>query len=303
MEIRNVPASRGLDWFKQAINLGTRNPRAVFGASLLLIVVLYVVALLALLPAMAIARQDSTPELGSLMTAIAPVFLVVVFLVPILLGGLMHVIREAEAGRPVRALDLFAPFRQRKAGPLAMLGVIQIVLGVIGGVIMVTLAGADYWKDYMAALSGAMSGRVPVAPEPDNPGLLLLANLVFNYFSYAIMLLSVPLILFAGQSLADAVKHSLRASVRNVGANLLAAVLFVLALIVATLLLMLVIMLVTMVAGLIHKVLATVLAAVVFLLFAATVLVVLVGGAYVAWRDTFGDDAQLPTGTGNSIEV
>nr|MDQ3056207.1 hypothetical protein [Pseudomonadota bacterium] len=82
MEIRKVPVSRGLDWFKQAINLGTRNPRAVFGASLLLIVVLYVVALLALLPALSIARQDQTPELGSLMTAIAPVFLVVVFLVP-----------------------------------------------------------------------------------------------------------------------------------------------------------------------------------------------------------------------------
>ncbi|MEJ7746974.1 MAG: BPSS1780 family membrane protein [Luteimonas sp.] len=303
MEIRKLPASRGLDWFKQSVNLGARNPRAVFGASLLLIVVLYLVALLALLPAISIAKQDQTPALGSLLTAVAPVFLVVVFLVPILIGGLMHVIREAEAGRPVRALDLFAPFRQRKAGSLAMLGVIQLVLGLIGGVIMVSLAGADYWKDYLAALSGALSGRVPITPQPDNPMLMLLANLVFNYFSYAIMLLAVPLILFAGRSLGDAVKDSLRASVRNIGANLLAAVLFVGGLVVATLLLMLLAMLVSAIAGLIHKALAGLLVAVIFLVFAAVVLVVLVGGAYVAWRDTFGDEAAPGTAVVDSIEL
>jgi len=303
MEIRKLPPSRGLDWFKQAINMGTRNPRAVFGASLLLIVVLYLVALLALLPAIGIAQQGKTPELGSLLTAVAPVFLVVVFLVPILLGGLMHVIREAEAGRPVRATDLFAPLRRRKAGPLAMLGVIQLVLALIGGVIVVALAGADYWKDYLAAVTGALSGQVPVTPQPDNPMLMLLANVLFNYFSYAIMLLSVPLILFAGNSLGDAVKHSLRASVQNVGANLLAAVLFVLGLIVATLLVLLLVMLVTAVAGLVHKTLATLLAALIFLGFAAAVLVVLVGGAYVAWRDTFGDESAPGTAVVDSIEL
>ena len=303
MEIRKLPASRGLDWFKQAVNLGARNPRAVFGASLLLIVVLYLVALLALLPAISISKQDQTPALGSVLTAVAPVFLVVLFLVPILIGGLMHVIREAEAGRPVRALDLFAPFRQRKAGPLAMLGLIQIVLGVIGGFIVVSLAGADYWKDYLAAFSGALSGRVPVTPQPDNPMLMLLANLVFNYFSYAIMLLSVPLILFAGRSLGDSIKDSLRASVRNIGANLLAAVLFVGGLIVATLLLMLLVMLVTAVAGMIHKTLAGLLVAAIFLVFAAVVLVVLVGGAYVAWRDTFGDESASGTAVVDSIEL
>ena len=77
----------------------------------------------------------------------------------------------------------------------------------------------------------------------------------------------------------------------SVTANLVAAVLFVLALVVATLLLMLVVMLVTTVAALIHKTLAALLVAAIFLVFAAMVLVVLVGGAYVAWRDTFGEDA------------
>ena len=45
MDIRALPVGQGLTWFKQAIDLGGRNPRAVFGAALLLIASLYAAAL------------------------------------------------------------------------------------------------------------------------------------------------------------------------------------------------------------------------------------------------------------------
>ena len=46
MDIRALPVAQGLAWFKQAIDLGGRNPRAVFGAAMLLILALYAAAML-----------------------------------------------------------------------------------------------------------------------------------------------------------------------------------------------------------------------------------------------------------------
>ncbi len=304
MEIRKLPVSQGLAWFKQAINLGGRNPKAVFGAALLLIAVLYALALLLALVAGAMvkpAAAGQVPDLGRVMLLFVPIFLLLMLLLPVLLGGLMYVIREAEAGRTVRAFDLFAPFRQGKAPRLAMLGLVQVALAMIGGVIMVSLAGADYWRDYIAAMRGAMSGSIPVVPQPDHPGLLMLVQLVFNYFSYAIMLLSVPMLLFTSVSLPAAIKNSLRASVRNVGANLLAAVLFVLGMIVAAIVVGLLGGFLGLLGNLVHEALGTALMAVVFIGFGAVLLVVLTGGAYLVWRDSFGDGAIPPAS--NGIEV
>ena len=48
--IRKVPLTHGAQWLIRAINLGTRNPRAIFGAALLLIAVLYLVLYLFTMP-------------------------------------------------------------------------------------------------------------------------------------------------------------------------------------------------------------------------------------------------------------
>lgn len=296
MEIRKLPIGQGLVWFKQSLDLGARNPKAVFGAALLLIGVLYALALLLGLSAGMVARSapGQAPDLGRIMLLFVPMFLLLMLLFPVLIGGLMHVIREAEAGRPVRAFDLFAPFRQGKAPRLALLGIVQIVLALVGGLIVVALAGADYWRDYLAAMRGAMGGTMPVVPQPEHPGLLMLVQVVFNYFSYAIMLLAVPLMLFSGSALGEAIKGSLRASIRNVGANVFAGLLFVLGVVVAAIVVALFAALIGVIGNLVHATLGSVLMAVVFIGFGTVLLVVLTGGAYLAWRDTFGDAPLAP---------
>lgn len=302
-QIRKVPVRQGLEWFLHAVNLGRRNPRAVFGASLLSMCTLYLVALVLAIPA-ALLLRGKTADMTQVFTAVAPMFLAVLFLLPVLLGGLMHVIREAEAGRPVRALDLFAPVRQRKAGALAALGLIQIVLAVFGAVLVGMLAGSDYWSAYFDAVRGALSGTVPVMPEPDHPGLMAFAQLAFNYFSYAIMLLSIPLVLFSGASLSSAVRASLRASVLNLAAYLLAAVLFVVALFLSAVVVMLLALLVSSIGTFIHASLGALLGVAVYLAYGSAVLVVLVGASYLAWRDTFTEEtASVPHASNGSIEV
>ena len=298
MDIRVQPIGQGLAWFKQAIDLGARNPRAVFGAALLLILALYAVAFVAAIAAAAIIGGSTgganPPSLTGVVMVALPLFLLIMFVVPILLGGLMHVIRETEAGRPVRARDVFTPLRSGAGRRLAMIGLVQVGLAIIGGLLVVTLAGSDYWRDYMAAIRGAMQGQIDVIPQPDHPGLLMLTQLVFNYFSYALMLFSIPLMLFSGEGLGDALKSSMKAALRNVGANLFAGVLFIAALLASTLVFALVVLLVGLLGYAIHPVVGEVLTSVLALGFAAMVLVLLVGGAYLAWRDTFGDASAPP---------
>ena len=303
MQVRKIPVSQGLAWFRAAIDLGARNPKAVFGAALLFMAAMCLFAVV-MFAVIAAVRGDAggEPNLTLLAIAFVPLFIGLMVLVPILLGGLMHVIREAEAGRPVHARDLFAPFRSPRIRSLALLGLLQIVLSILGGMVFITLAGPTYWQEYLGALQGAMGGAKPVMPQPAHPGLLALAQLTFNYFTYAVMLFAVPLVLFSNLGIVDAVRDALRASVRNVGANLVAAGLFVAGTLVAAIVVLLVSMLLGWIGGLVHPALGALLAVLPQIAFAAAMLVMLAGGAYIAWRDTF-DDPQAPTQPFNGIEA
>ena len=312
MDIRKLPVGQGLAWFKQAIDLGGRNPRAVFGAALLLILALYVAVLLVALGLAALVKGgqavgDAAPTLAVAMWVAVPLMLLIMLLVPILLGGLMHVIREAEAGRPVRARDVFMPLRSANGRRLALLGLVQVALAVVGGALVMGIAGADYWRDYMTAMQGAMQGGTPQVPQAQNAGLEFDVQLVFNYFSYAMMLLAIPLMLFSGSGFVAALRDSLRAAVRNVGANLLAGLLFIGALLVASLVVLLVGGLASLIGGLVHSAVGGLLLMAVMLGFASVVLVLVAGGAYLAWRDTFGDGALPPrlpeAGASHGIEA
>lgn len=294
MDVRKLPVGRGLQWFRQAADLGVRNPRAIFGAGLLFILTLYAVVLLMMLPAVGMMRAGASTDFRALLGWLAPLFLVVLLLMPVLFGGLMHVIREAEGGRPVRARDLYAPLRQGAARRLALLGLLQLVFGLVGAIVAVALAGADYWQQYLAAVQGAMNGVAPVMPEPAHPGLLLVFQLLFNYFTYAVMLFSIPLMLFSGRPLREAIVLSLRAALANAGPNLLAAGLFLGAVIVAALLTTLLATLASLVGGLILAPLGTLLELLVLLVFGVVVIVVLTGVAYFAWRDIFEGDRVQP---------
>lgn len=296
MDIRRLPASQGLVWFRQTIDLGARNPRAVFGAAALAIVALYAAVALALALLLGLGKGlDDKPGLGLLAGVALAVTLAIMVLVPILLGGLMHVIREVEAGRPARARDVFVPLRMTAGRQLAMLGLIQLGIAVVGGVLLVALAGSDYWRDYLQAMQTAMQGVPPVMPQPAHPGLMFLLQLVFNYFSYALMLFAIPLMLFSGNGLADALRNALRASIRNVGANLLAGALFVGALVLAAVVVALLASLLAVLGSALHPALGALLTMLTMLGFAGVVLVLVVGAAYLAWRDTFGDAGVPPS--------
>lgn len=284
--VNKLPITHGWRWFLRAVNLGARDGRAIFGAAVLAIFSLCVVLFVAALPAAWLLKTGSA-AIESVVEWLAPVFLLMVFLFPVLLGGLMYVIRQSEQARGGRALDVFAPLRAGRGWRLAAIGVVQLVFALLGAVLVMALAGTDYWHDYLAAVQAAVGGAVPVMPTPAHPTLLLVAQVFFNYLSYSVTLFSIPLVLFSDLPVVEAVKASLRAAVHNVGANLFAALLFGVGALLAGVITVLIAGFFTLLGGLLHPALGALLGQAVGLLYAATVLVVLAGCAYAAWDDTF----------------
>lgn len=312
MDIRKLPVSQGLAWFRQAIDLGGRNPKGVFGAAALMILAFYAVALILVVPMVASVSglDKNTADAGALMARIMPIaaamMLAISLLVPFLVGGLMHVIRETEAGRKPGPLALFQPFRSGRGGRLLAIGLIVLAVQFAGGVLAMLAGGSDYIREYMEMMRGIMSGADPrTIAQPKTPFVMLLLQLVVNYVAYAILLFGVPLVLFFDSALGAALRDSLKASGRNVGPNVFAGLLLLVGIIVAVLLFFLFAALVTMLAKLVHDALATIVMLGLFLLFGCALIVVIVGAGYFAWRDTFDAAAPTPASTlpASGIEV
>ena len=67
LPIRKVPLTHGAQWLMRAINLGRRNPRAIFGAALLLIAVLYLLMVVFTLP----LQFGEAPDFETAVTTVA----------------------------------------------------------------------------------------------------------------------------------------------------------------------------------------------------------------------------------------
>lgn len=294
IDVRKLPPDRGLAWFLRAVNIGRKNPKAVFGASMLLIATLYALSFLLLLP-VAWTGLDSSGGVPKLDIRLAiPFFVVLVCVFPVLMGGLMHVIREVEADRPVRARDLFAPARSANLKSLLLLGFVQLILNLGAAALVIALAGSGYWGEYLAAMQGAMSGNVPVMPQPAHPFLMFLANVLFNYISGVILLFAIPLILFSSASLSESVRFSLRTSWANLAPNLIAAALFMLAVLASALVLGVIGVLIGSIATLIHPLLGALSLLAIYLVFGTAVLAVMAACAHAAWSEIF-EAPTLPT--------
>lgn len=286
--IRKVPLTHGAQWLMRAINLGRRNPRAIFGAALLLIAVLYLLMFVFTLP----LQFGETTDFETAITTVAVAALAAVLILPVLLGGLMHVIREAESGRPTRARDLFAPLRLHKALPLALLGMIQIALALICGSLLIWATGADYWPQYQEMVRGAITGRITTVPTAEQPALVALAQLLFYYFSTAVVLVSVPQIMFSGLSLSDAVKRSFSASLWNLGSYLFATMLFMLGAMLAGLLVSVAALVLALLGSAVAPMFGHLLAWLLFAAYGMVFLVVMCGTCYYAWSDVFAEDGD-----------
>jgi uncharacterized membrane protein len=192
--VRAVPGGNGWQWIADAWKLFLKQP----GLWVLLFVIFIVI----------LAVLGWLGFIGNLAAALV---------IPILGGGFVLAARTCDQGGTVEVAHLFAGFKE-KAGPLAMLGVFNLVawlvIALIGGVIMGVGMG-------MGAMMGGMAGGGPGAAMGGAAGMslsMLLGLLVMLALSLpvaAAIWFAPALIMFRGTAPVDALKASFAACLRN----------------------------------------------------------------------------------------
>lgn len=292
-EIRKVSFSSGAEWLLGGFRLLGNSP---FGLGLLglfmgLISLVFSLIILAM-PVLTVGLM-----------------IILVVLQPVLLAGIAYAAREVDLGRPALPGHLFQAFAEGRA--LSILGALllpQLAAMLILGVLFFIVIGGTGGMERLIEISAILQTN----PNPD-PSVfqgfpafgLFLFMLVALAIGVAIFLLTftvTPQIMFEGKPAIEALRHSLSASLRNIGAVLL----FVLLVLFIAFLMLVGLQIVGTLAGaLVGYVAGPAVGQTINLafsaLFSAIFMPVYVGATYFAWKQMFSTPTA-PGDTGNRFD-
>ena len=301
MTTRVVSPGSGWSWLKHAVNLGRSNPRAIFGAVILLAVV-------ALIPSAIQMALQYGLGLGqeAVMTVVGVTTLVSLFVYPLLIGGLLRVIHAAERGEPTHATAIFDTFRSGQGGGRLIgfgLAMAAIYIGLF--LLIIGLFGQDFMQWYWKLITTAQSNP-NAAPQlgdlPEGFGTVMALGSLFGLFLAGVYSIGFGQVALAGRGVGQALADGFGGSLKNVLALVVLAVIAFLGYI-ALVLVFLVVVAVIGIVGAISKALGVLLAVPVLLGMLLLLYVVMFGVMYFMWRDICGDAPTVDAPRDDHIEL
>src|SRR3546814_289154 len=134
---------------------------------------------------------------------------------PILFAGLLHVLREVDAGRPIGVTGVFAGLAGGQAMALASIGLVQVVASTLNVLFTHVLGGAGYLAQYVNFMTSAMKGVMVAPPVAEHEALLFVAGLTLGFFAFTAQVYATAQVQFQRREPLAAVIASLRASSIN----------------------------------------------------------------------------------------
>lgn len=316
MQVNKVGVEDVIGWFRSAVDAGARRPGAVFGAALLQVLFWFVLMLglgLVLVVATAAASGGSQDEAvlreamaGYLLPTMLAFTVLAIVLGPVLGGGMVQAVHNAETGAPGSALDAFAGFRGAVLFPLvglALLGIAAYVLNLAGQWVF---GGPEFMQAQFSAWELMARGEIPEPTPPAMPVPHFLWGLVLGVVNALVSMLAVPLVQLGRLGTWPAIVAAFRALGTNPGPMLLLAVLGFVAVLALVLVGAVVFALVALL-GLLLPPLAVLLGALLAIAFTAVLLVFYYAVCRAAWVSLFTDGqpapAQAPPPVPGQIEV
>ena len=306
MTTRAISPGGGWRWFRQAIDLGRSNPKAIFGAVALL-------ALIALIPSMIQMLLQFGLGLGPevVMVVIGLTTLASIVVYPLLIGGLLRVIDAAENGRPTHASAIFDTFHAGSdRARLIGFGLLMtaIYLGVF--LLVVSLFGKDfmdwYWK-LITAAQAQQAGGAPMPPEllalPEGFGQVMALGSLFALFMGGVYAIGFGQVALGGRSLGAALGDGVGGTLKNVLPMLVLVVLAVAAMFALALVVSLVGGILMLFGSLVHPSLGLLLVMPVYIGMLLVVYVVMFGVMYHMWRDICGEQTVKAPPRDDLIEL
>lgn len=295
MTTRNVSMGAPFDWLLRALDVGRRNPGALFGGFALMLAVGLVPSLLQFAGDALVAGNPAV-AMSIYLVSLA----VSLVLMPPLFGAAFRLLDGCERGVPVSAAGIFDGFRLPGfAVRMIVVALIFVALYLLViGVLYVLLPGKDVLKEiFMRALATPTGGQPDLSGLPPPPGgliwWLLGAMFMFVLLGNAYMLAFAQASL-GGRGAVESVGDGFSGAFRNLlpflGFAIVAAIVGVVVLLVVALILGLIIGLLAAIS----PVLAALVGIPLYVLLMLGLYVVIFGFYYHAWRAIFGVPAAEP---------
>jgi hypothetical protein len=296
MTTRAVSPGSGWRWFRQAINLGRNNPKAIFGAAAL-------VAVIALIPSVIqlVLQYGLGLDPAAVMAVIGLTTVASILIYPLLIGGLLRVIHSAESGAPTHATAIFDTFGAgADRGRLIGFGLLMTALYIGVFLLVISLFGKEFMSWYWQLITAAQAqqaGGAAVSPDmmalPEGFGRVMGIGSLFALFMGGVYAIGFGQVALGGRSVGAALGDGLGGTLKNVLPMVLLAVLAVVAMFALALVVGIVAGILMLVGGLVHKALGVLLLAPIYLGMLLVIYVVMFGVMYFMWRDICGDDTPL----------
>lgn len=295
MTVKSVSMGAPFQWFMKALDIGGKNPKALFGGFLILLVV----ALFPTLVQLGI-EHGLKPSLNVLLTVYGVIMVLSLLLMPPITGSALRLVHACEQGRPASAFDMLDGYRD---GGFAVRMILTSLLMlacylVVFGLLWVLMPGKEFMIELFARSAATPPGGQPdmsgMPPFPPSFLLWLLGAMAFLLVLSHVYLLTYAQAALGGQGPVAATAQGFKAVLRNllpfIGFTLAAlAVGFVVLLVLGVVL--------ALVIGLLAAVSPVVAVAIGVPLYIGLMLVmyvVMFGFYYHAWREIFGEVAMPP---------
>lgn len=292
MTTRTAGIGAGWRWLMGAINLGSRNAGAIFGAAALMLVTGLVPSIL-----QAVGQAISPSPVLALVILVVVVGYWLFVMMP-LGAGFYRLIHATETGQPARAMSIFEVFGDRSMVlRMAGLGLGLMLLAFIIGLLMSLFLG----QDFVASLAGwmqaleTMDQQNPVLPPPPgNLGLFVALALLFGIFFSGVYMLAFGQAALGGCKVSAALKDGFLGTFKNVLPLVLLSVLCLVLGGVALVVFLLVAGLLMVLGSLVSPVLGMVLMLPIYLGLLLLMYVIAYGVGYFMWRDVCGGQEAMP---------
>ena len=301
MTTRAMGPGAGWSWLKQAINLGRNNPKALFGAAALLMVVALIPSVIQLVAQYGFGMTD----MSAMLSIIGLTTLAMLIVYPLLIGGFFRVIDATEHNRPTRATALFDTFKAGQGrGRLIGFGLLLTVIYLCAIALIVGTLGPEigswYWQA-ITATQTAVPGTPPDIPAvPEGFGTVFGLVLLVMVFLTGVYSVGFGQVALAGRSVGGALADGFAGALKNLLPLLVLTVIAIVLMILAAIVIVIVVMILAAIGGLVSPILGMVLAAPVYLAFLVALYVVMFGVMYFMWRDVAGQAAAVPD---NQVEL
>lgn len=289
MTTRATGPGAGFRWLISAVNLGSRNARAIFGAAALLVVMALIPSAVQL--ALGAVAGDSS---FIVLAGVGLSLLYSLIVMPPLIGGFLRLIHSAETGQPTRPTDLFALLQDR-AEALRMIGLMLLMLAFVVLVIVVfgLIFGVEFLNGLITMMQDMenMQGQAnPQMPAiPDGFGTFVGLAVLLGLFLNGLYSIAVGQVALGRRPVFGAFGDGIVGTAKNLLPLLVLLIVVIVAGFLAMLVIGLVAMIIGFIGGMIHPVVAVVLIAPIYIGLMIAIYVISFGIMYYMWRDICGD--------------